>query len=387
MTNTTDTITPFTLDVPQAGLDELRARIAATRLPDPIGADDWSTGVPLADLKEGLDYWSNTFDWPALEQRVNALPQFLTEIDGQRFHFLHVESSQANATPMVLLHGWPGSFLEFLDVIPLLTEPAANGAPDAPAFHVVVPSLPGFGWSTPLADANWTTTRVAKGVAELMARLGYDRYVTQGGDFGAAVAPEVARVDPQHCVGVHVNGSVGAPFGQPSEEELAASTDLERDRFRRVGEFMQREFGYISIQSTRPQLIGVALSDTPAGQLAWMLDKFRAWTYPFDASPAEGLGWDRILGHVSLYWFTRSAGSAAYTVYAADANAWGEQPARPEAPVGAIMFAHDIGIRRFAERQFDIVRWTEVEGRGGHFAAMEEPELLVDDIREFVAAI
>ena len=187
MTTTTDTMTPFTLDVPQADLDDLRARITAARLPAPIGADDWSTGVPLSDLEDGLDYWSSNFDWRALEQRVNELQQFLTEIDGQRFHFLHVQSSQPNATPIVLLHGWPGSFLEFLDVIPLLTEPAANGAPDAPAFHVVVPSLPGFGFSTPLADANWTTNRVATGVAELMARLGYARYVTQGGDFGAGV--------------------------------------------------------------------------------------------------------------------------------------------------------------------------------------------------------
>jgi epoxide hydrolase len=382
-----ESMSPFSLDVPQAELDDLRSRIDASRLPDPIGSDDWSTGVPLADLREGLDYWSQHFDWRALEQRVNQVPQFLTEIDGQRFHLLHARSSQADATPIVLLHGWPGSFLEFLDLIPLLTEPAANGAPDAPAFHVVVPSLPGFGWSTPLADAHWSKNRVARGIAEIMARLGYERYVVQGGDFGAALAPEVARVDPEHCVGVHVNGSVGAPYGAPGEEELAASTDLEKDRFRRVGEFMQKEFGYISIQSTRPQLIGAAMSDSPVGQLAWMLDKFRNWTFPFDAAPADGLGWDRILGHVSLYWLTRSAGSAAYTVYAADANAWGEQPTRPAAPVAAIMFAHDIGIRRYAEQQFDIVRWTDVDDRGGHFAAMEEPELLVGDIREFVAGI
>ena len=373
------------MDTPEADLVDLTARLQQARYPEPLTPDDWSTGVPLDQLRELVDYWRDGFDWRAVEAATNELPQFVTEIDGQRIHFAHIESSQADALPLLLIHGWPGSFLEFTDLIPLLTEPAANGAPDAPAFHLVIPSVPGFGYSTPLTSKEWTIARVASAFAELMSRLGYDRYGAQGGDYGADVAPAIARADAEHCVAVHVNGSIGAPYEAPTEEQLAAAGDIEKDRFRRVGEFMQNEFGYISIQSTRPQLIGAALTDSPVGQLAWMYDKFRAWTFPFDTTVDGGLGRDRILAHVSLYWFTRSAGSAAFTVYAADAGSWGAASERLSTPLGAIMFAHDIGIRSIAEQQFTITHWTDVNDRGGHFAAMEEPELLAADIRTFFA--
>lgn len=373
---------PFTVHIADDDFDDLRDRVRAWRAPEPIGDDDWSTGVPLSVLASMADTWAETFDWRSVERRLSGIPQFVVDIDGQRIHYAHVRSSRADAVPLLLCHGWPGSFLEFLDILPLLTEPDAGIA-----FDVVIPSVPGFAFSTPLSDDGWTTDRVAGAFAELMAHLGYDRYVAQGGDYGAGVAPAMGRLDPDHCVAIHVNGSIGAPLDEPDEDEKARSSDLELDRYRRVGEFMQSEFGYISIQSTRPQLLGVALTDSPMGQLAWMLDKFRAWTFPFDAEPDGPLGRDRILAHVTLYWLTRSAGSAAYTVYAADAAAWGAQPEKPRQPVGAIMFAHDIGIRRLAEQEFDIVRWTEVPDHGGHFAAMEQPSELADDIRAFVSEV
>lgn len=372
---------PFTVRVPSADLDDLVSRVHATRLPDPLGDDDWSTGVPLSVLRSLLSTWTEDVDWRDLEERLATIPQYLAEVDGQRIHFVHVRSSRPDATPLLLCHGWPGSFLEFLDMIPLLTEPQD---PAARAFDVVVPSVPGFAFSTPLQGTGWTTDRVAGAFVELMATLGYERYVAQGGDYGAGVAPAMGRLDPEHCVAIHVNGSIGAPTGEPDEDEIERSTEIERDRYRRVGEFMADEFGYISIQSTRPQLIGTALTDSPAGLLAWMLDKFRPWSFPFDAEPDGRIGRRRILEHVSLYWLTRCAGSAAFTVYAADAGAWGAESERPTQPVGAIMFAHDIGIRRLAEAEFRVVHWTEVDDRGGHFAAMEEPEMLAHDIRAFL---
>lgn len=368
----------FTVHVPDAELSDLLSRLRAARLPQPIGDDDWSTGVPLQVLRSLVDTWVDDFDWRDVERQLGNVPQFLVEIDGQTVHYLHVRSPRADATPIVLCHGWPGSFLEFLDLIPLLADPED---PQAPAFHVVVPSVPGFGFSMPLVGTALTTDRVAALFVELMAALGHDQYIAQGGDYGAGVAPAMGRLDPEHCIAIHLNGSIGAPTGEPDDDERARSSELELDRYRRVGEFMQAEFGYIAIQSTRPQLIGVALSDRPVGQLAWMLDKFRAWTYPFDAEPDGALGRRRILSHVTLYWLTRTAGTAAFTVYAADGGAWGAQPERPTQPVGVIMFAHDIGIRRLAEQEADIVRWTDVPGHGGHFAAMERPHELAGDIR------
>ncbi|WP_322410587.1 epoxide hydrolase [Microbacterium invictum] len=369
----------FIVRASDAEIDDLRARVRAWRAPAPLAGDDWGTGVPLSVLASMAQTWAEEFDWRAIEERLRGIPQFLVEIDGQPIHYAHVRSSQADAVPLLLCHGWPGSYLEFLDIVPLLTDPGSG-----PAFHVVIPSVPGFAFSTPLRDGDWTTDRVAGAFAELMAHLGYDRYVVQGGDYGAGVAPAMGRLDPDHCAAIHVNGSIGAPMGEPDDEEKNRSSGVELDRYRRVAEFMQSEFGYIAIQSTRPQLIGVAMTDSPMGQLAWMLDKFRAWTFPFDAEPDGRLGRDRILAHVTLYWLTRSAGSAAYTVYAAESGDWGSQPEKPWQPVGAIMFAHDIGIRRLAERDVDIVRWTEVTDHGGHFAAMEEPAELAADLRALV---
>ena len=374
------TISPFRIDVPESEIDGLRRRLHDARFPTPLPGDDWSTGVPVAYLKELAAKWE-AFDWAAHQERLNAVPQFTTVIDGQVIHFVHVRSGVPGAVPLLLTHGWPGSFLEFLDVIGPLADPESHGGAAADAFDVVIPSLPGFGFSTPLTVGGWTTHKIAEAWVELMDRLGYDRFATQGGDIGAGVAPEVARVAPDRVIGVHVNGTLG--FVPGVDEETAASlTDLERDRLQRTGEFMQNEFGYIAIQSTRPGLVGELLTDSPVAQLAWIIDKFRAWTHPLETAPEDIVGLDFLLGNASLYWFTASAGMAAYVGYAQ--NEWGQTPANSGVPTAVICFAHDIGIRRFSEDEHTITRWTDVEDRGGHFAALEEPDILVADIRDFL---
>jgi pimeloyl-ACP methyl ester carboxylesterase len=381
----TDEIRPFRIDVPQAALDELAGKLDATRWPAPLPGDDWDTGVPTAWLRSLAEYWRSGYDWREAERELNKIPQFTTVIDGQQIHFLHVRSSEPGATPLVLTHGWPGSVVEFLDVIGPLTDPAAHGGDPADAFHVVIPALPGFGFSGPVADAGWTTNRIARAWAELMRRLGYERFAAQGGDIGAGVSVELGRVAPDRVIGVHVNGDSGSLPPLPmADEERASLTDLERDRVARVEAFMEEEFGYIAIQSTRPQTIGYGLVDSPVALLAWIMDKFREWTHPRHVLPDEIVDRDRLLTNVMLYWLTGTASSAAYVGYAQH-EGWGPK-ANSGVPTGVIVFAHDIGIRRYAEQAATIVRWTDVD-RGGHFAALEEPELLIADVREFFRSL
>ena len=369
-------IRPFTIAIDDADLDDLRERLGRTRFPAPLPGDDWDTGVPIGYLRELVDYWRDAYDWRREEARLNELPHFLTEIDGQQIHFVHVRAEREDATPLLLTHGWPGSFVEFLELIERLRGD----------FHLVVPSLPGFAFSSPLREAGWDTARIARAWIELMDRLGYARFGVQGGDLGAGVSPEIGRVVPDRVIGVHVNGSVGVPLHGPDEAERATYTPLEADRLAQVEAFMNEQFGYIAIQSTRPQLIGVALTDSPVGQLAWILDKFREWTHPRSALPDTIVDRDRLLTNVMLYWLTGTAGSAAYVGYAQEAG-WGVPVEKSPVPTAAIMFAHDVGVRRYAEAEHTIVRWTDVEGRGGHFAALEEPELLAADIEEFFASL
>jgi epoxide hydrolase len=376
----TDEIRPFRIDVPQAALDELAAKLDATRWPAPLPGDDWDTGVPTTWLRALAEHWRSGYDWRAAEKELNAIPQFTTTIDGQNIHFLHVRSAEPDAMPLVLTHGWPGSVAEFLDVIGPLTDPAAHGGDAADAFHVVVPALPGFGFSGPVADAGWTTNRIARAWVELMSRLGYERFAAQGGDIGSSVSPELGRVAPDRVIGVHVNAANFLPPLPMADEERASLTDLERDRVARVETFMREEFGYIAIQSTRPQTIGYGLVDSPVALLAWMTDKFREWTHPRPALPDEVIGRDRLLTNVMLYWLTGTAGSAAYVGYAQH-EGWGPK-ANSGVPTAVLAFAHDIAIRRYAEREVTVARWTDVD-RGGHFAALEEPQLLVADVREF----
>ena len=373
-------LAPFTIAVPDEELRDLAERLARTRFPPPLPGDDWDTGVPVAYLRELVEYWRTGYDWRAAEQAINDWSQFITRIDGTRIHFLHVRSPHPGALPLLLTHGWPGSVAEFLDIIGPLTDPSRHGGEPADAFHVVVPSLPGFGFSGPVPDAGWDTDRIARAWAELMRRLNYHRYGVHGGDIGAAVSPAVARAAPGHVVGVHVNGSLGMPGPDTPQADLAALTDLERGRVAQVQAFMREQYGYIAIQSTRPQTLAAALADSPVGQLAWILDKFREWTYPRQALPDTVIGRDRLLTNVMIYWLTRTAGSAAYVGYAQPPP--GPPPGPSGVPTAAIMFAHDVGIRRYAGTSNNITTWTDID-HGGHFAALEEPELLTSHIRTF----
>lgn len=380
MTTTTD-IQPFTLAVSDADLADLRARLANTRWPDALPGDDWDLGVPVSYLRELAEAWGTAYDWREHEARINAHPQFTTTIDGQLIHFLHVRSPHPGALPLLLTHGWPGSVVEFLDLVGPLTDPVAHGGAATDAFDVVIPSLPGFGFSGPV-DSPWPTARIAAAWDELMQRLGYDRYGVQGGDIGAAVSPEVGRTAPGRVAGVHTNGGPGPmpPLPLP-DDELASLSDVERDRVSRIEEFMQEQFGYIAIQATRPQTLAYGLTDSPVGQLAWVIDKFREWTHPRAANPEQVIDRDVILTNVMLYWLTRTAGTSAYVGYAC-ADSWGAQARNSGIPTAAMVFAHDVGIRRYAEQENTITRWTDVAD-GGHFAALEKPAELVTDVRAF----
>lgn len=380
MSTSDDAVRPFRADISHTDLDELRNRLSTTRYQPPLPGDSWDTGIPSDYLHGLVQAWAE-FDWLAYQDRLNQTPQFTTIIDGQTIHFVHVTSPEPDAIPLLLTHGWPGSFLEFLHLIGPLTDPAVHGGDLNDAFHVVIPSLPGFGFSTPLTGAGWTTTRIATTWVELMTRLGYQRFAVQGGDIGASVSPEVGRVAPDRVIGVHVNGALGFAT-HLDDDTLAAMTALERDRAARVQTFMREEYGYIAIQSTRPALIGAALTDSPVGQLAWMLDKLHAWTYPPDALLDAVLGREWVLANASLYWLTATGGSSAYVGYA-QPGGWGPPPANSGVPTAAIQFAHDVGIRSQAEAANTIVRWTDIQDRGGHFAALEQPDLLVSDVREF----
>ncbi|HET6296255.1 MAG TPA: epoxide hydrolase [Kribbella sp.] len=375
-------IKPFRLEIPQSTLDDLQRRLDDSRLPAPLPGDDWDTGVPVAWLSELVEYWRTGYDWRAVEKQLNDIPQYTTVIDGQQIHFLHVRSAEPDALPLILTHGWPGSFVEFLDLIGPLTDPRAHGGNAADAFHLVIPSIPGFGFSSPVSEAGWTSDRIGRAWAELMNRLGYDRYGVQGGDLGASISPEVARADREHVVGVHANGGPAPmpPYPLPAEE-LAQLTPIEQDRIARMNAFMQEEFGYIAIQSTRPQTLGYGLVDSPVGQLAWIMDKFREWTYPRTTLPDAIIDRDRLLTNVMIYWLTGTAGSAAYVGYA-QRPPWGVAKENSGVPTAALIFAHDIIIRRYVEQENTITRWNDVD-RGGHFAALEEPELLTADVREF----
>jgi pimeloyl-ACP methyl ester carboxylesterase len=382
MTNNHGDIMPFRIEVEQADIDRLHRHLDEVRWPPVLPGDGWDAGVPVAWLRELSEYWRNEYDWRAAERELNQIPQFTTIIDGQRIHFMHVRSAEPDALPLILTHGWPGSVVEFLDVIGPLTNPTAHGGDRGDAFDVVIPALPGFGFSGPVSEPGWNTTRIATSWDELMTRLGYDRYGTQGGDIGAAVAPEVARIAPARVIGVHTNGGPGGfPEVPLAEEIMATLSPIERDRIARVEAFMREEFGYIAIQSTRPQTVGYGLIDSAVGQLAWIMDKFREWTYPRQVLPDRIISRDRLLTNVMTYWLTGTAASSAYVGYAQSA-AWGTPKINSGVPTAAIVFAHDVGIRQFAEADNTITRWTDLD-RGGHFAAMEEPTALVTDIREF----
>jgi pimeloyl-ACP methyl ester carboxylesterase len=366
-------ITPFRIDIPQAELDDLRQRLTNTRWPAEYPGAEWSRGVPVAYLRRLVDYWLNTFDWRAQEAALNEFPQFVTEIDGQRVHFLHVRSERPDAVPMVLTHGWPGSIAEFTKVIGPLVDAG---------FHVVVPALPGFGFSGPVTELGWNHKRVAAAWASLMAGLGYERYVAQGGDLGAAVTRELGVIDVEHVLAIHVNG--GLSFPMVDGEPPADLTDLERARLARMAEFMAGPGYYLQLHMARPQTVAYALTDSPVGQLAWIVERFKEWTDLSRELPEDAVDLDQLLTNVCIYWFTRTAGSSA-GMYAEDAAVWGA-PEQSTVPAAVAQFTvQDISIRRYDEVDNNVVRWTEFD-RGGHFAAMEAPDLLVKDVVEFFSS-
>jgi epoxide hydrolase len=383
-TETHPEIKPFRVEIPQAELDDLRDRLTGTRWPGELPGQGWSRGVPLEYLRELAEYWRTSYDWREHEARLNELPQFTTTIDGANVHFLHVRSAEPDALPLIMTHGWPGSIVEFLDIIEPLTDPRSHGGDPADAFHLVIPSIPGFGLSGPTSEPGWSAGRVGRAFAELMSRLGYDRYGAQGGDEGAIISPDIGRAAPDHVVGVHVNAaSVGfMPFPPLEESELAELSDSERARVERIAEYMDDGSGYASIQSTRPQTLAYGLTDSPVGQLAWIVERFQEWTHA--ELPEDAVDRDRMLTNVMLYWLTGTAGSSANSYYEdKHSGAW---PQPSGVPTGVAAFAEDISIRRYAEQSNHIVHWSDFD-TGGHFAAMETPDLLVADVREFFRAL
>jgi len=371
--NKNESIRSFTVTIDQADLDDLQNRLARTRLPEAAPGDDWDLGTPNHYLREMVDRWQNEFDWRAQEARMNEFPHYLTEIDGQTVHFIHVPSAVEGATPLLLLHTYPGSFVDFLDMIGPLTDPAAYGGSDADAFSVVVPSMPGFAFSTPLVDRGWTMARVARTYDTLMRRLGYESYGAHGSDGGAMISRELGVLNPEGFLGLHVLQLFSFPSGDPAEFEKFTPADyaaLEHLKwFQSVG-------GYNAINSTRPQTVAVGISDSPVGQLAWneLFNNFGNGTSL--VTP------DQILTEVYLYWFTNTSAAAGRYHYE-EANS-GAEPALNHAPTGVAVFADDFKtIRPLADRDNpNIVHWSTFE-KGGHFASLERPEEVTEDLRKF----
>ncbi|MEY9848990.1 epoxide hydrolase family protein [Streptacidiphilus sp. MAP5-3] len=388
-----DSIRPFRIAVPDTDLDDLHQRLDRTRWPDQLPGVGWDYGIPADYLKELAQHWRHGYDWRAAEARLNEWPQFMTTIDGANIHFAHIRSPEPDATPLLITHGWPGSIVEFERIAGPLTDPVAHGGDRADAFHLVLPSIPGFGFSGPTRETGWEYRRVAAAFAELMRRLGYPRYGVQGGDWGSAISREIGRTSPDQVIGVHLNLIPGAAASaEPTEAELAGLSPAERERtwasWERTRAWLRDRQGYADIQSTRPQTLAYALTDSPVGQLAWIAEKFKEWTDSGDCGgggPQDAVDRDHLLTNVMLYWLTGTAGSSARIYYErAHAAYWGEPPEPSRAPTALASFPAEnfIVLRHIAERTDNIVRWTEFE-RGGHFAAMEQPDLLVGDIRAF----
>jgi microsomal epoxide hydrolase len=379
----TVTIEPFRIDVPDDALRDLHERLGRARFPQQIDGAGWDYGTELGYLCELVDYWRDSYDWRRAEARLNQWPHFLADVDGARVHFLHARSPEPDAVPLVITHGWPGSIVEFLDIIGPLTDPRAHGADPSIAFHVVCPSIPGYAFSGPTNERGWDPVRVASAFAQLMAALGYERYGAQGGDWGSMVASQLGAIDAEHVVGVHLNMVVAGPPPDTDFEHLA---DDERDALASLEHYQRDESGYASIQGTRPQTIGYALDDSPVGLLAWIVEKFRAWS-DCDGDVERSFTKDQLLDNVMLYWLTATAHSAGRLYYEVQHGG----SARPDSlavPVGVAAFPREVlrTPRRWAEASFPIVRWSDMP-RGGHFAAFEVPELLIPEIRAFFDAV
>jgi epoxide hydrolase len=377
-----ETTEAFSIAIDDAELDDLRHRLARTRFPDRIEGTGWDYGMPIDYLRELVGYWLQTYDWRAQEARLNEFDQFRTRVDDQTIHFVHVRSPHPDAFPLLLSHGWPGSFVEFLDLIPLLTRPEAHGGDAADAFDVVVPSLPGYGFSEPPRTRGWDTRRIGRAFVELVHRLGYDRYGAQGGDWGAWVTTYVGALDPEHCAGIHLNMPVASPPANPGPLTAEEQADLAA-----MQAFQRDEAGYANEQMTKPQTIGAALNDSPAGLLAWIVEKFRAWS-DCDGDPERCFTRDQLITNVMLYWLTQTSASSARLYWEGRHGDSFTHAPTVGVPTGVARFPKEIlrWPRSWVEQQYNVTRWS-VMPRGGHFAAMEQPALFAGDLREFFRTV
>ena len=379
-------LTPFTIDVADDVITDLRDRLHNTRWPDQIDDAAWEYGTDRAALQRLCTYWADEFDWSAAQARLNRWPQFTTTIDGQNVHFLHARSPHPGALPLVITHGWPGSIAEFEKIIGPLTDPVAHGGDAADAFHVVCPSMPGYGFSGPTHERGWTIQRVAATVATLMATLGYDHYGAQGGDWGAVVTTHLGSQDASHVVGIHLNMVVaGPPHG--AADVMAGVLPEEMAGIDHMADFREHETGYQAIQGTRPQTLAYGLTDSPAGLAGWILEKFRQWG-DCDGDPFSAFTLDELCTNLTIYWATGTINSSMRLYY--ETMGPGRRKPAPPVPVptGAAIFPKELyqPPRVWADRQYNITRWTRFE-KGGHFAALEQPAALVDDVRAFFRTV
>lgn len=374
----TEEITPFEIRVPQTALDDLKRRLEQTRWPEAETVQDWSQGVPLRKAQALVAYWRDQYDWRKFETRVNALPQFRTRLDGLGIHFIHVRSAHENALPLLLTHGWPGSFREFLDVIGPLVDPTSFGGSAEDAFHVVIPSLPGFGFSDKPTEQGWNTARIARAWANLMQRLGYRRWVAQGGDWGAGITRELAVARPEGLIAAHVN----FPYFIFRAEHPANPTPAEAKAYADAARFEQDGAGYFNLLATRPQTIGYALADSPVGQATWIYEKFQAWS-DNQGNPEDALSVDAMLDNITLYWLTDTATSSGRLYWEGAREGKFNSTPRIELPMGASIFPHELyrPPRAWAEALWpNLIYWNEV-AKGGHFAAFEQPALFAEEMR------
>ncbi len=369
-------IKPFQVEISDEELANLKTKLKNTRFPEAETPDDWSQGVPLAYIRELAEYWEKDYDLRRIESRLNTYPQFRTELDGLNIHFLHIRSPEENALPLVMTHGWPGSVIEFLKVIEPLTDPVSHGGDASDAFHLVCPALPGYGFSDKPNQPGWGVEKIGQEWANLMARLGYERYVAQGGDWGAAVTTMIGITDTEHCSAIHLN----MPIVQVDPETMDNLTELEQKAMAGMKHYRDWDSGYSKEQSTRPQTVGYGLVDSPVGQAAWIIEKFWAWM-DCDGHPENVLTRDELLDNVMMYWLTASGASSGRLYW--ESFGGGGRSDEVTVPTGCSIFPKEIFLcsKRWAEKRFtNLIYWNELE-KGGHFAAFEQPELFVNEVR------
>ena len=373
-------IKPFQISVPKKALGDLQNRIKNTRWPAEVPGEGWKRGMPLNYTKKLADYWCNTFDWRIQEAKLNKYSQYITEIDEQPIHFMHARSTNPNAMSLLICHGYPSSFAEFLHMIDPLVNPDATGSPAEQAFHVVIPSLPGFGFSTPFTGRGWDISRMANAFLQIMSELGYDRFGVSGGDIGAGVCEQLCIQGGERILGSLVTtdpGAIATEYVPPTDH----LNDDEKQRHQQLKAARMEDFGYIQIQSTRPQTIAYSLTDSPVGQMAWIVEKFKEWTDPDKELPEDAVDIDQLLTNVCIYWFGHGGTGAAHFLYEAmhAAPAWGQTHNRPQ---GFVSFGNEPLVRRILDPEHKLAYWNEHES-GGHFPAMEAPQELIGDIQTF----